>query len=149
VGFVVVAIDRYIVCATVAYQSQCKTLLMTEVTVLFRMYIVQSKSSWNFVHVCLPVMVEFTACLLSLMYCCHTGLPALVQLLEMFLHACFCYLKNATGNILSLLRRGGNHCSTDRDTELVEAEWFTTFVTSLDIASYKMESVIIMVLLWV
>jgi len=42
-----------------------------------------------------------------------------------------------------------NHCSSDRDTELVEAEWFTTCVASWDVASYKMHPVIITVLLWV
>lgn len=44
-GFVVVAVDRYIVCAGLAYQSKWKTLLSIEVTILFRIYIVQSKSS--------------------------------------------------------------------------------------------------------
>jgi hypothetical protein len=36
--------------------------------------------------------------------------------------ACISATLNATSNILSLLRRGGNHRSSDRNTELVEAE---------------------------
>lgn len=138
-GFVVVAVDRYIVCARICLSKQVVNFDEVECNHFI----------WD-IYCTVRKFMKFCPCLLTchgrvqnmlcVKVCCHTGLPAVVQLMEMFLQACFCYLKCHLKHASHLEMRWESLWLIQR---------YRAFSASYDGTSDEMLSVIIKELLWI